>query len=597
MGPAVAHFLWSAVGVWGGLCQFPALCQGKFGPRKTAGRPHNYHKETKITKIRCDCGGYAVCGARPGCVSDWEKLVFRASSRHFLRPRLLDSLARGTKNGLESRIASVFFVVVPHEADGGDPSRPSFGMSGLPRLAIGSVTPQTDYRLVEWAVIDALDRHGVRIQSFLPRACLAEVEAASVITGIAPRHLDSWLMTRDFCRQTFLRVARQSDLAIVEGDLSGASADRPGGQLETLCEWLALPRLGVWDVRGLADHHLSTRRPAADAVVIDGVSGPSEFYRLQTMIETLWGLPVVGAIEALPKLREIVRSLAPGEKPSRDLCACLGDNLLQYVRPADLLRLSLRRDLPGQARGDGFVPQASPLQAGEPVEPSEQLRKLVRNQSRHGDSRLTVAVAYDEVFRGYFPDTLDALEQLGATVRDFSPLHDEALPADCDLVYIGCGKPQLRSRELSENHCLHAALREHVCSGRRIYAEGGGMAFLCQHLVLADGEKFAMAGVLPAAAHLSPQHRAPQPIELTLGGSHWLGQRGQRLRGYLNENWRIEPNGPYASCIAEPQHRVDLIERHQAVGSRVHFDLAAQPALLESFLQPCPAALDWVASR
>jgi hypothetical protein len=52
-----------------------------------------------------------------------------------------------------------------------------------------------------------------------------------------------------------------------------------------------------------------------------------------------------------------------------------------------------------------------------------------------------------------------------------------------------------------------------------------------------------------------------------------------------------------SSCAAEPQFCYDLIERHQAIGSRVHFDLAAQPALLESFLQPCPAALDWVAAR
>ena len=462
-------------------------------------------------------------------------------------------------------------------------------MSGLSRLAIGSVSPETDYRPALWAVIDALDRRGVRIQSFLPRACLAEVEAASVITGVSPRHLDSWLMSRDFCRQTFLRVARQSDLAIVEGDLSGVAADEPGGKLETLCDWLALPRLGVWDVRGSTERHLSTRRPSADALLLDGVSSPSEFYRLQTMIEALWGLPVLGALEESPGLRDAVGQLSPGEKPPRDLCSCLGDNLLRYVRPEALLELAQRRTLHSFERADGFIP----LGIGQRAEPSELVRDLVGGRRQ----RLTVAVAYDDVFRGYFPDTLDALEQLGATVRDFSPLRDEALPPDCDLVYIGCGKPQLRAAELSENHCLHAALREHVCSGRRIYAEGGGLAFLCQNLVLPDGGQVSMAGVLPAMAHLSPVRRPASPIELTLGRNRWLGRQGQRLRGYLNENWRIEPSGPLSSCAAEPQHRYDLVERHQAIGSRVHFDLAAQPALLASFLQPCPAALDWVAAR
>ena len=56
-------------------------------------------------------------------------------------------------------------------------------------------------------------------------------------------------------------------------------------------------------------------------------------------------------------------------------------------------------------------------------------------------------------------------------------------------------------------------------------------------------------------------------------------------------------NKPVASlinCAAESERRFDLVERHQAVGSLVHLNLALQPALLESFLRPSPAALAWV---
>ena len=379
-------------------------------------------------------------------------------------------------------------------------------MSGLPRLAIGSVSPETDYRPAVWAALDALDRQGVRIQSFLPRACLAEVDAASVITGIAPRHLDSWLMSRDFCRHTFLRIARQSDLAIVEGDLSPLPAAQPGGQLQALCDWLALPRLGVWHVRGLADHHLPTRRPVVDALILDGITSSHQLYHLQTTIETLWGIPVLGALEELPLLRQAIRQLSPGEKPSRELCDSLGDNLLRSVHPAALLELAQRRNLVS-FECDGFVPLASPLPAGEPIEPSEKIRKLVRGRrglsGDRGESQLTVAVAYDEVFHGYFPDTLDALEQLGTTVRDFSRCTTKhsrptVISSTSAAESRSCGPANWR-----QNHCLHAALREHVCSGRRIYAEGGGMAFLCQHLVLPDGRRAAMAGVLPATAYAS----------------------------------------------------------------------------------------------
>ena len=199
---------------------------------------------------------------------------------------------------------------------------------------------------------------------------------------------------------------------------------------------------------------------------------------------------------------------------------------------------------------------------------------------------MTVAIAYDDAFYGYFPDALDALEQRGVTVCDFSPLHDEAIPAEADIVYIGCGRPELHVDDLSGNYCLMLALRDHLCAGKRIYAEGGGLAYLCRQLALPCGRRVPMAGILPAVAHRTAEHAAPRPIEMTLAGDCWLGRRTGRLRGYLNETWTLESTGPLASCAAEPERRLDLVERHQAIGSRVQLNLALQPALLESFLRP-----------
>ncbi len=206
---------------------------------------------------------------------------------------------------------------------------------------------------------------------------------------------------------------------------------------------------------------------------------------------------------------------------------------------------------------------------------------------------LTVAVAYDDAFGGYFPDVFDAMEQRGVAVEDFSPLKDESLPASADVVYIGCGRPDQYARELSDNQCLMLALRDHVCAGKRIYAEGGGLAYLCQNLTLRTGEQVPMAGILPAAARYVPADHPPKPIELSLADDFWLGDRGQRVRGYLNESWQLEPAGRLASCAAEPERRLDLVERHQAVGSRVHLNFALQPALLDGFLRPSAPALAW----
>src|SRR5207248_7820503 len=92
--------------------------------------------------------------------------------------------------------------------------------------------------------------------------------------------------------------------------------------------------------------------------------------------------------------------------------------------------------------------------------------------------RFRVAYAQDEAFGAYFPDTLEALEALGAELVEFSPLRDESLPEAVDLVMIGCGFADRYADALAENLSLIAALRSHVCRGQRIYSEGGGTAYL-----------------------------------------------------------------------------------------------------------------------
>ena len=84
-----------------------------------------------------------------------------------------------------------------------------------------------------------------------------------------------------------------------------------------------------------------------------------------------------------------------------------------------------------------------------------------------------VAYAEDEAFGRYFPDTFEALEALGADLVEFSPIRDEALPQGVNLVMIGCGLPDLYAEKLAANLSMMAALRQHVCRGNRIYAEGG----------------------------------------------------------------------------------------------------------------------------
>ena len=117
-------------------------------------------------------------------------------------------------------------------------------MSRLPRFALGTIQPEADSRAILWSLLEALHRQGIHVQSFLSRACFPDHPGSAAITGLADRHLDSWLMSPDTCREIFLRGSAGAHLSMVAGSYYSGG---PGGRLEPLCDWLDLPRLAVLD--------------------------------------------------------------------------------------------------------------------------------------------------------------------------------------------------------------------------------------------------------------------------------------------------------------------------------------------------------------
>lgn len=414
--------------------------------------------------------------------------------------------------------------------------------------------------------MDALARRGWQVQHFQSRSCFCSHNGALAITGVGSRHLDTWLMNRPTCREIFVHGCSGRDLAIVEGHFGPADAPTvDGSSLDTLCDWLDLPRLIVLDASQLDDCRLPERPHQIDGLLLDRVASPAAAFRLQTSLESLWEVPVLGALEELPTKRAALDRFAGGDVPL-ELCHELADSFARFAQFEDLDALASRRDLP---------PTPASLFGSE-------------RPAKKG--RVTVAVAYDHAFNCYFPDTLDLLELEGASVVDFSPLRDEVLP-EADVVYLGCGHPERYADALSSNHCMLLALRNHVRAGRRVYAEGGGLAYLCQRLESPDGNMVPMVGALPALARKNTHAAHSKPVEATLAINSWLAPAGTPLRGYLNEHWTLEPVGSLVSYLREPGRELDLVGQYQVIGSRLHLNFAAQAQFLKGFLRPRQRAL------
>jgi len=435
-------------------------------------------------------------------------------------------------------------------------------MRHVPRFALGTIQAGASRNPCIWGLVAALAEIGDSPLPFRSSFDLSCPDGAKPIIGRASRHLDSWAMSRSDAISALARATTDRDTAIIEGafdsGITGHSSTHHS--LDRLCEWLDLPRIAIVDVLKLANCGLMPSHAKIDALLLDRVRDDHDAAYWQTTLESLWKTPVLGWLDEAAPLRTACASLATGSHPSRELCAALGQRLLPT------LRLDRLRRLARKPAALSFEPEAWLLGA----------------QQRH----FRIAVAMDEIYCGYYPETLDLLEAAGAELRDFSPLRSESIPENCDVVYFGCGRPEREPEKLAANHCLKQSLRSYAASGGRIYAEGGGLAYLCREMVLPCGGSISMTGLLPATARLQNSASSFEPAEITFGLSSWLAPARVSLRGYRHTGWQIEPQGALLTYAENLEHQLDMLGRDNIIASRVLINLAANRHLLRRFFEP-----------
>ncbi len=448
---------------------------------------------------------------------------------------------------------------------------PRCGEHDFRRLALATPATGPEPSIASLAMLAGLTQRRWRVQHFRTRACPTATEAVSQVTGLPGRHLDAWLMPPSVCRGLFARAAFSAELAVVEGTLgdtasarSYTSCDRPGdlGPIATALDLpiVAVVRCQATDFDSL---HLPRLPEGADAVFIDELADPASLPRLKRLIRLACGLPVIGALESMPEIRGAIENLPRDGRLSDEMIATLAHGFWKH---ADLEAIDDLTDRPFPELADCS-------------------RAYGRDRSRRG---FRVAYAHDEAFGRYFPDTLEALESLGADLIEFSPLRDEGLPDDVDLAMIGCGMPDLHAGLLASNLSMIAALREHVCGGRRIYSEGGGTAYLGRCMII-GGRRFPGAGILPFDAELLADPEPPTPVTRTLLHDCWLGPRGTVVRGYKSNRWSLTPSierFECPACFGALSAEGDWFYHHHAVGSLLHLHLGALPEVVDAFAGP-----------
>lgn len=454
------------------------------------------------------------------------------------------------------------------------------GIAGAPRrpVVIAGTASGVGKTTVATGVIAALSRRGMIVAPFKVGPDYIDPGYHQAAAGRACRNLDTWLGSPETVRANYARGATGADISIVEG-VMGLFDGRAGGGAEgSTAETARLLEGAVVLVvdcarmsRSLAALLLGFKSfdPELDiaGVILNNV-GSDRHHLMLADAAAEAGVPVLGALKRQPglALEERHLGLVPAQEGDREAVL---EALAAAVEAGVDLDSLVALAAPMPDGWDGAVDE--PRAAGAPVK---------------------LAVARDEAFSFYYADGLEALEAAGAVIEYFSPLGDTGLP-DCDGVYIGGGFPEMFAARLEANEAMRRSLATAAADGLPIYAECGGLVYLCEAVEVA-GEERRMAAVLPLAARMTGRRQALGYVGATARKDSILFRAGDKVRGHefhwSTVDWR-EAELAY-DCVSSRQDgvRPDGYCSGNILASYVHINFAGNPAAALRFTDACRQA-------
>lgn len=458
-------------------------------------------------------------------------------------------------------------------------------MIGLVVAGVASGVGKTTLSL---GLIGALKRRGLTVQPFKVGPDYIDPSQHGQVAGRPSRNLDSWQVPEAALRELFARAARTADVALVEGVMGLFDGRTGGGEVGStahVAKLLGLPVLLVVDAakagRSVAATVVGCKALDSDVeivgVVLNNVAGARHAEIGREAVERATGIPVLGWLPRNADLRQEERYLGLVPSAERRLPAPFVDRLTALVEEhLDLEHLVA-------------LAEAAP-QAIEPggLFPSESV-----------STRARIAVAQDEAFSFYYQDSLDLLSAWGADLVPFSPLRDQSLPPGIGGIYLGGGFPELFAIDLAVNAPLLASIRSAAQAGLPVYAECGGLMYLQETLVDADGRRHRMTGIVPGQSTLVGKRLTLGYREVTARRDTPIARAGHQLRGH-EFHWSVcdpPPDGLAAYDVHGESPRVEGYAAGNVLASYVHLHFASDPALAPRFVDACARRSTTVGAR
>jgi cobyrinic acid a,c-diamide synthase len=449
-------------------------------------------------------------------------------------------------------------------------------------MLVGGTASGVGKTTVTLAIIACLRRRGYVVQPFKGGPDFLDTAHHSRISGRAARNLDTWMLSEETNREVIRRAAAGADAMVVEGMMGlfdGKDGVTENGSSAEIARLLNLPVLLVLDcaksARSVAAvvlgfESFDSGLPLA-GIILNRVAGHSHYRLLESAIRTRCKTPILGWLPREPRIAIPERHL--GLHAAAEMDSSLDEEIDTLAKLAEI-----------HFNVDAILQLACPLDtpASSPV-PHED------------EPRIRIGVARDRAFSFYYEDNLDLLRRLGAEIIPFSPIVDEALPADLDGLYLGGGYPELFARELSENIPMLDQIRAFVRSGGYVYAECGGLLYLSQQLSTEDGKVYPLSGIVPLKMEMTGKLVDFGYVTVALTQDCVLGPKGTVIRGHSFHYSRICSRSELSTSY-QVKFSLSGIQQEEGftcgnvLASYIHLHFGANPTVAQHFVAALRAA-------
>jgi cobyrinic acid a,c-diamide synthase len=449
----------------------------------------------------------------------------------------------------------------------------------IPRIIIAGTQSGVGKTTISIGLMAVLKDSGYTVQGFKVGPDYIDTSYHNIVTGRQSENLDVWLTPKDQIVEIFSRAIQGANFAVIEGVMGlydGVSGTDETGSTAQIAKLLNCPVVLVLDVHKIVRSAGAMvlgfkefdRKVNISGIILNNVAGAAHAKWCIDAIKAATELPVIGW---LPKNQKIIlpeRHLGLIPTPEKESVKEFIPEIKKHIKS----HINLKK-LVALAKTSTNLPSIKCR-----VYPSQPMVKFVK-----------VAVAFDEAFNFYYPGNLSLLEDYGAEIVPFSPIHDRILPEGVDALYIGGGFPEFFLEELEDNLTMKKSILSAISESMPTYAECAGLMYLTDSVTNFDGKNYRMVGAIKGTTVMTDKtlvtySHAESKID------NILCSKGLKIKGHEFHNSFIidlPSDSKFAFNMLMGEgilNKQDGILKDNMLASYMHIHFAQNKKIVENFL-------------